>query len=750
MNGAELLLVGEVTVKGALRGTKEVIARGTAAEALLECRSQANSGSNAAEVAAENRAAAGAGAEAREQGADGGAQRKLTLAEAMAAALSACCNSVEEEKELTRKRERAEADDAAAAVASAALDMDAPLGDASTPNGDSGSSRKRRRDSGGTSDGEADEPLVDLDLADGAVLTKAEMRRRRAICAFQAKVASKTREDLVIQWREVSRPRRAGAIAAMPPGARQDFEPLFREWLQVRGLESALEREEDQRGWMVFRYKRRPVVRQDDTWEQAFHGTWWYSVWSVLESGVLLESDDMGKGHDFWEPGVYCSPNRTTARWYARPHAVFGDGVYHRLLFELRVDPGQRKRARQRGGVQWVFPTPAIALHAVWVQINAPPKIGEERVNDWDPALEALPPGRTAPPPTVNPRTGPWSEVEDEGWNAEEDSVPPHLSASNAQLPRHSTSSDSLASLPLPDTSPTASLGGKIPAYPYTRLRARQRPALPMEGAWDFPAAACLGRTATAPQGKGGMPSEAYGPAYLQRCEGNGPAYLQPRVGRDAFLKPSVDPFGGILPPRHSQWDGAAPPAWCSPVEAALRRGPAPKQRGAAFLPPTLCIRPRARPSRAPGVAPGPPRLRVRGSIATDQAVPPAGNLQRSVAQKDPRPARREEARRPREPRPQRHKERPDVDPESRKAWREELRPQPQRRPRSQREELRRQPSEPTWPRGSVAAKEGSSVWQLLLPDPMASGEDSADGPPGGLLPVATLAPTLAVMVGSS
>lgn len=283
--------------------------------------------------------------------------------------------------------------------------------------------------------GKFDEPSPEATAGTPEQQSLAETKRRRAICAFQAKVAAKTREDLVIQWREISRPRGQGAVAAQPAGARMHFEPLFAEWLAERGIADSLERQDDDRGWMVFRYTRNPVVHEGPhaTWEQAFHGTWWYSVWSVLESGVLLESDDKDKGHDFWEPGVYCTPNRSTARWYARPHNLFGDDVYHRIIFELRADTSRRRRCRQRGGVQWVFPTDAVSLQAVWVQVNAPPSNGEERVNEWDPALEALPPGCSAPPPTVSTRVGPWPEIADEKWNDDEDDVPPYLTGANPQ-----------------------------------------------------------------------------------------------------------------------------------------------------------------------------------------------------------------------------------------------------------------------------------------------------------------------------
>lgn len=233
-------------------------------------------------------------------------------------------------------------------------------------------------------------------------------------------ICKESRENLVNQWREVSKPKRQGAVAAKPRGAKVDFPDLFEHWLEVRGLRDALERVDDERGWLVYRYKRLPVVEPSDSWEVAYHGTWWYSIWSILESGVMLESNDMAAGHDFWEPGVYVSPMLETARWYARPHQLFGDGVYHRVILDLLVDPERRKRSRQRGGVQWVFDCPAVALRGLRVQVNAPPANGEERVNEWDPQLEALPPYCDRPEPTVNPRQGPWPEVDGEQEDAEE------------------------------------------------------------------------------------------------------------------------------------------------------------------------------------------------------------------------------------------------------------------------------------------------------------------------------------------
>lgn len=235
-------------------------------------------------------------------------------------------------------------------------------------------------------------------------------------------------EALVNLWREASKPRKGGAILPQPHGAKLDTPELFEQWLTQRDLHDKMERMEDKDGWFRWKYTKDPVVESKANWEPAFHGTWWYAVWLILESGILLESNDRSLGHDFWEPGVYCSPVLDTGLWYARPQLLFGDGVYHRCIFELRVDPARRMKSRQRGGVQWVFPGAAISLYAIWIRSNAPPANGEERVNGWEPELEALPAGRDYPPAIVNPRDGAWPEHYDKyAWDVSENNVPPWM-----------------------------------------------------------------------------------------------------------------------------------------------------------------------------------------------------------------------------------------------------------------------------------------------------------------------------------
>ena len=226
--------------------------------------------------------------------------------------------------------------------------------------------------------------------------------------------ASSCQGDLVSKWRVAARPRRFGAAQKQPDDVEADACWLVDEFFYVRGL---INRDNQYRynpgtlahtdlfvksSWRLYRYAAPQPVQSSESWVCAFHGTWWYAIWSVARSGVVLASDSYAKGHNFWEPGVYCSPLLETALGYARPQVLFADDTYHRVLLELRVDPRKRLRSRQRGGQQWVFPAEAVSIFAIWVQMNAPPQAGEERLRDWDPSLEAVPHGCSIPPAVIN------------------------------------------------------------------------------------------------------------------------------------------------------------------------------------------------------------------------------------------------------------------------------------------------------------------------------------------------------------
>ena len=187
----------------------------------------------------------------------------------------------------------------------------------------------------------------------------------------------------------------------MPSACRELFPALFKEWLASRQASHLVSARQSSGDWYVYRLPWMSGERtgfQPGNWVQAFHGTRWYAVWPILNSKVLLESNNHDLGHDFGESGVYCSPLITTARSYGIPHDRFGDGVYYRAMLEVIVDLNLRTRRRSKGGEQRVLPSEAVRVKALWVQPNAPPADGEWRFNTWDAALEALPVAQLPPP----------------------------------------------------------------------------------------------------------------------------------------------------------------------------------------------------------------------------------------------------------------------------------------------------------------------------------------------------------------
>ena len=121
-------------------------------------------------------------------------------------------------------------------------------------------------------------------------------------------------------------------------------------------------------------------------------------MWLVAATGVILASHDRDLGHDFnTKQGVFCSPSLAIAEQYARPCKPFPDGLYHRLVYELWVEPGKRVKRKNGHTVQWIVPQNAVRLKALWLRIDAPPEEFVEGWSVWKPFLEAKPTDATGP-----------------------------------------------------------------------------------------------------------------------------------------------------------------------------------------------------------------------------------------------------------------------------------------------------------------------------------------------------------------
>ena len=151
-------------------------------------------------------------------------------------------------------------------------------------------------------------------------------------------------------------------------------------------------------------------------WVTRFHGIRIYGLWSLLRTGIVAESNSRDAGHDYWVPGVNVTPSITRAKWYARPHVMFGDGAFHRCLVHVLVNEQEMRASRPQG---CVFPKEAVAIIGIWFWPNCgcdDPTV--ERFSAWQPHMEAVPTDCEPLPPVVNPgKEGfePWFE-RSEDW----------------------------------------------------------------------------------------------------------------------------------------------------------------------------------------------------------------------------------------------------------------------------------------------------------------------------------------------
>ena len=192
---------------------------------------------------------------------------------------------------------------------------------------------------------------------------------------------------------------------------RDMFFPLFQQWCELRGIRSLLVRQPDIGPWAVFSFRGQTPVEAGPDWVTAYHGTFFYALWSVLRTGILAE----GNEHAHWESGVQVTPSMTTALWYARPHVLFRDRTFHRCVIHVLVNKQLMSKARRQGGHLQVFPADAVAVTSVWIWANSGcDHSSVEGFGEWEPELEAVPPESQRLPPTLNP-----GALAIEGWDAE-------------------------------------------------------------------------------------------------------------------------------------------------------------------------------------------------------------------------------------------------------------------------------------------------------------------------------------------
>ena len=79
----------------------------------------------------------------------------------------------------------------------------------------------------------------------------------------------------------------------LPEGSPQLVQPELRPDLPSLGNDR----------WLFFRLESPNQVPARPDAAVAFHGTWRYALWGILQHGRILSSGTEDKGHEFWLPG---------------------------------------------------------------------------------------------------------------------------------------------------------------------------------------------------------------------------------------------------------------------------------------------------------------------------------------------------------------------------------------------------------------------------------------------------------------
>ena len=147
--------------------------------------------------------------------------------------------------------------------------------------------------------------------------------------------------SLCLEWRKVGKPRGRPGLQPAPARCLEGFEALLGTRFRSRGLDDLLSLEgtfeEEGELWRRYRCLNAAPTPEVGS-EVSYHGTWWYALRSVVTSGIMLESNDSERGHEI--EGVYCTPLISTARGYARPQVLFGDGAKRAVAISGALEDG--------------------------------------------------------------------------------------------------------------------------------------------------------------------------------------------------------------------------------------------------------------------------------------------------------------------------------------------------------------------------------------------------------------------------
>ena len=133
--------------------------------------------------------------------------------------------------------------------------------------------------------------------------------------------------------------------------ANNDHLACLKFWFYVRNLTwdeiFELERTEMWNGQLWTLYKYLPTEFTLADWEKfqiLYHGGTFYGLENTVRAGKFFASEDTELGHGLLEDrgGVITTRNPSVAAGYSPGHDVFGNGVYHKIVWELLCKDGFR------------------------------------------------------------------------------------------------------------------------------------------------------------------------------------------------------------------------------------------------------------------------------------------------------------------------------------------------------------------------------------------------------------------------
>jgi hypothetical protein len=129
-------------------------------------------------------------------------------------------------------------------------------------------------------------------------------------------------------------------------------------------------------------------------WERRYHGTYVYTLWNILLSG-LRHSGRKGEGGDthLSTPVVYTTPLKKLAYDYAPPHQVFGNGFLFKVVLDVRAFDECKVAESHKNRHNWEigYKSHHVKLAGFWLFVDTHAEQNDSRILEWDCKMETIP-----------------------------------------------------------------------------------------------------------------------------------------------------------------------------------------------------------------------------------------------------------------------------------------------------------------------------------------------------------------------